>query len=1214
MKIILHIFICLFCLFQFPNVVSAKEIRVLTKKSFAFQKLEELYLSTYKNLKEGANWKVVQDAEQLKEIGIQFEKLPSKTSSKEIEERDLFLKIIYNKGQAYSGLKKFQEAISEFQYILKNQDTQFKTFRPAYIYAEHIAFAFYDSGEKKKALSVLRYQIASLENQRFREQTKEKEYNLELATLYEGIRKIYFKEKMYNKVLGFAIRNQKLVPNESNFFRLALSFMAAGNSEKAFQWFFKGLDSNQSSSEELQATLKEWEDYYKIQPKNDKEIGTCLWFLNQKINKHEKAKEIFSNTNSDVLTINILKLVKRPHTKTYKQLVEFFYYHSQYKKAIYFALKWNKQDDSGYAPLYIHFPYSLYSFEVEKDDIGLTHFLIGFNQVLNLKEKGKLESIDSFLDSLWNRYGDLQKQKSNNKRLATVLWFSELFEKRSIPKINTIGATELATHLKQIKFPNSELLYDAGVYFSSQKDWKLTNQYMEFLYKRKKDYIEQAKQDPLFAFYFQNSNGNMGVERQIKLDSGKTKIIVPVGHKNRITKLVLSSDGKRLYSTSYDNTIKIWSRSGRLLRTIKAHKDEIKGMTLTPDGSKILSVSTDKTMKIRDKNGELLQSVPLGEDAHTSANSVTVSPNGLMIVTAHENGNIKLWNLKGQLLKEFSAHKLGVAKAIFSSDGKKIITASYDNTFKTWDLIGNPLASVKEELPVIHLFGSSISGIILAGTVDKIILYDLNTLKAIANLKLSDLKDAVFSSDGESIFLCDGKKVVSLNLATKKIQNIVVAKGKEISNIQVNNEKKIVYVAYENKSISIFTSQGKYIKSFKGQLDTISELFFISNKTKLVSKTFYDHNFKVWNSKGELITQFKGHKNKILDTVVSKDGQKIVTGSMDHTVKVWDTNGKLLLDLQGHSAPVNAVAITPDGKRIVSGSDEGRSIKVWSSQGKLLKDIGIETKGVFYTEGSHEYTTGVNFLKVTPDGQKIICASGEMVLIYSIKGNLIKAMEGLESKPILSLKIDPDKKSFYITQGDMHSSGGLRWDFNGNQLDFPKDVGHYIIYAPNKEIYVSHNEYHFKTDIKTKDGKQIKTLEGAIPLGIFKTKYGNYIFVRSSDKIEFYSYKGEFIKAIDNRQPAKSLALSPNKKQLLVVNEDNTIGIWDINTSKKLATLISFQDGSGIIYTPEAMYDYSPKKAITYIKLFQNGKRLKSKDIYNKYHQPDLLNKILEQN
>jgi WD40 repeat protein len=60
------------------------------------------------------------------------------------------------------------------------------------------------------------------------------------------------------------------------------------------------------------------------------------------------------------------------------------------------------------------------------------------------------------------------------------------------------------------------------------------------------------------------------------------------------------------------------------------------------------------------------------------------SPDGKQIVTASFDNTAKVWDIKGNLLATLG-HQGSVINASFSPDGKRIVTASFDNIAKVWN-------------------------------------------------------------------------------------------------------------------------------------------------------------------------------------------------------------------------------------------------------------------------------------------------------------------------------------------------------------------------------------------------------------------------------------------------------------------------------------------------------------------------------------------------
>ncbi len=75
--------------------------------------------------------------------------------------------------------------------------------------------------------------------------------------------------------------------------------------------------------------------------------------------------------------------------------------------------------------------------------------------------------------------------------------------------------------------------------------------------------------------------------------------------------------------------------------------------------------------------------------------AVAISPNKQIIATAGKEQNIKLWNIKGELIKIISAHSGAVLDVEFSPDGQKIASSSADDTIKIWDADGKLLTTLR---------------------------------------------------------------------------------------------------------------------------------------------------------------------------------------------------------------------------------------------------------------------------------------------------------------------------------------------------------------------------------------------------------------------------------------------------------------------------------------------------------------------------------------
>ncbi|MFM6628134.1 MAG: WD40 repeat domain-containing protein, partial [Microcystis panniformis] len=158
------------------------------------------------------------------------------------------------------------------------------------------------------------------------------------------------------------------------------------------------------------------------------------------------------------------------------------------------------------------------------------------------------------------------------------------------------------------------------------------------------------------------------------------------GHKDFVTSVNFSRDGKTLVSGSNDKTIKLWNvETGQEIRTLKGHDDFVQSVNFSPDGKTLVNGSWDNTIK--------LWNVETGKEIRTLrghgsfVNSVNFSPDGKTLVSGSNDNTIKLWNgSTGQEIRTLKGHEGPVKSVNFSPDGKTLVSGSEDKTIKLWNL------------------------------------------------------------------------------------------------------------------------------------------------------------------------------------------------------------------------------------------------------------------------------------------------------------------------------------------------------------------------------------------------------------------------------------------------------------------------------------------------------------------------------------------------
>ncbi|RUT04073.1 hypothetical protein DSM106972_049870 [Dulcicalothrix desertica PCC 7102] len=165
---------------------------------------------------------------------------------------------------------------------------------------------------------------------------------------------------------------------------------------------------------------------------------------------------------------------------------------------------------------------------------------------------------------------------------------------------------------------------------------------------------------------------------------------------------------------------------------------------------------------------------------HTNAvRSANFSLDGQHIVTASFDNTARVWDIRGKQLAVLNGHTGAVLNASFSPDGQRIVTASKDNTARVWDIKGNQLVEFNEHKSAVLSASFSPDGqhIVTASRDETARVWDIRG-KQLAVLKHDN---AVFSAN----FSHDGKRMVTAsNDNTARVWDI---SGKQLAVLKGHN-------------------------------------------------------------------------------------------------------------------------------------------------------------------------------------------------------------------------------------------------------------------------------------------------------------------------------------------------------------------------------------------------------------------------------------------
>ena len=271
-------------------------------------------------------------------------------------------------------------------------------------------------------------------------------------------------------------------------------------------------------------------------------------------------------------------------------------------------------------------------------------------------------------------------------------------------------------------------------------------------------------------------------------------------------------------------------------------------------------------------------------------------------------------------------HKGTLAMAVYSPDGRAVLTASSDGTAQLWDaLSGEPTTP-----PLVHG----------------------------RNVRYGE-----FSSDGTKVVTsADGLARVwnakTGEPITPSIPHRTVVLGASFS----PDGLKIVTAAGDPKARIWSAETGERIGSLEGHTGPINWAEFSPDGQRLVTASS-DHTGRVWNSLTGESTGVLPHARALMVARFSPDGTRVATGSMDGTARVWDAEtGTPVTPPLKHDDVVRYVEFSADGKRLASASND-KTARIWNAA--TGESISVPLK-----HGAEVFQ-----VRFSPEGRRVVTAS-----------------------------------------------------------------------------------------------------------------------------------------------------------------------------------------------------------------------------------------------
>ena len=566
-----------------------------------------------------------------------------------------------------------------------------------------------------------------------------------------------------------------------------------------------------------------------------------------------------------------------------------------------------------------------------------------------------------------------------------------------------------------------------------EREWKMMENQARFVSTKALDLIESgdAYTSTILALYVLPSNMDSPerpytpeAEYALRM-SLKQQSVIMNGHRDMVNSVMFSPNGKEIVSSSNDSSVIVWDAiTGNMKYELKGHKGCVNFASFNPQSNKIVSGSNDGTIRIWDAlvGKELLQ-IKVDEWIETAV----YSPDGNRIATVAQ-GTIQLWDSKDgtEILKIpvhlpeemtfngkkslcFNIDSMQINSVFFSPDGKRLVSASNDETVRIWDAnTGKELKRLVGHHDQVKSASFNPNGqtVLSISWFEGIaIIWDAQTGEILLREdKPYPIRSATFSNDGKHvIFSSDNDSVYILNANTLVEEYCYKANTDVVSYASFSPDNHFFVSSSWDKTVKLCRIEAPHTEIL--QINTNPrERHFDAMYSLDCKKIITSNPLIIWDAQTggiiDSLTSYSGNTiftNYRLDDITNSDNIPFIT---DNGSK------KAVINLHSYKGDqINFACFSESnyGKYELKISQNDNSILVYNVEyGAIVdKKVGL--------------TNEMSSVTFSSDGQRIMAASVDgKVLVWDFIP--IQELIDMSRERFKNRKLTPEEKSKYYLE------------------------------------------------------------------------------------------------------------------------------------------------------------------------------------------------------
>jgi len=483
--------------------------------------------------------------------------------------------------------------------------------------------------------------------------------------------------------------------------------------------------------------------------------------------------------------------------------------------------------------------------------------------------------------------------------------------------------------------------------------------------------------------------------------------------------------------------------------------------------------------------------------------------------------------------------------AVFSPDGRRILTANWDKTAKLRDAVSGKLISTFPHQGAVNSVGFSPDGTrILTASVDRTAkLWDVASAKVIASFTHQDVVfGAVFSPDGNRVLTASSDNTAKLWNA---VSGRLIASFEHQSTVyhgEFSPDGTRILTASKDRTAQLWdVASGQRIASFN-HLDAVYHAAF-SPDGVLILTASADKTAKLWDAASHKLINSFAHQGPVREAVFSQDGARILTASWDNTAKLWDVvTGKVIASF-AHPASVESAEFSPNGAQILT-SGWDKTVYVWEVPWSEPVAALAHQDGLLRATFSQD---GVRILTASADKTAALwdATSGKLIRSFDHENEVTDAVLSPDGARVLTASADKTARLWDASSGRLIATFAHRDGVN--TAVFSRDGARILTASRDGTAGLW----------EAASGRLIASLAHAdgVNDAVF-SRDGARILTASSDKSArlWDTTSGKLIRSFDHQDAVYNAVFSPDDARILTASADHRAKLWDAVSGKLLAS------------------------------------------------------------